>query len=212
MSDLITSTCVCGRSFTQDAAYMKHLKGCTKGKKCLSSVLARAKESYEHKKHRLGDSDLEPSSAQDHNFRFQDLQAATATEDAAGGQTSNGTFREPSEESASSIPRQEDDSLPLSLWRSRRLNRRLPQRFRDMLPEPPMPSMPSTPPPAASMPSAHSEHTRVPQPCQIFNTQPNSFGLFRSYDKATLPTHDPEDSSGEDAFPRPPETQRLVAK
>ena len=64
-----------------------------------------------------------------------------------------------------------DDHLPLAQRRSRRANRRLPLRFRDMLPEPPLP----LPPPeilegparmtqvlAVNTPSAPSADTVLP--------------------------------------------------
>ena len=36
----------------------------------------------------------------------------------------------------------EDDTVPLSIRRTHRANRRLPKHFRDMLPEPPLPLPP----------------------------------------------------------------------
>ena len=45
--------------------------------------------------------------------------------------------------------------------------------------------------------------TVVPRMRQIYQTQPNSFGLFHCYDQETLPTHDPEDIS-DDIMGSPP--------
>ena len=100
-------------------------------------------------------------------------------------------------------------SLPLSLRRTRRSNRRLPKRYRDMLPELHMP----LPPPECR--ESNGERTLVPElagvlasndlqpsgpphgppPSRIFKSQVTSYGLFRLYDYDTVPEHDPEDIS-----------------
>lgn len=108
---------------------------------------------------------------------------------------------------------QTNDSLPLSLRRARRPNRLLPQRFRDMLPEFPLPlpppeilqvlthtpPTPSTPPSILSVSpvcpeSSAQQECAQPQTNNTFRTQPNSFGLFRLYNSKTLPVYDPEDT------------------
>ena len=99
-------------------------------------------------------------------------------------------------------------SIPLSLRRTRRTNRRLPARYRDMLPEPCMPL-----PPPEFEPSPGKE-THLPElaitsmfedvqaeprcllSTKTFKTQANSYGLFRVYNHDTLPVIDPEDTSG----------------
>ena len=48
-----TQTCVCGRVFSDLGAFTRHEKGCRKGKKRLSSALAKAKEVYRAKKAKL---------------------------------------------------------------------------------------------------------------------------------------------------------------
>ena len=48
-----TQTCVCGRVFSDLDAFTRHEKGCRKGKKRLSSALAKAKEVYQAKKVKL---------------------------------------------------------------------------------------------------------------------------------------------------------------
>ena len=102
----------------------------------------------------------------------------------------------------------EHDSLPLSLRRTRRQNQALPLRFRDMLPEPPMPLPPSdteagrctlaeplTSTTSLSPAESDSESplvlNAVPSPRPIFRTQANSFSLSRLYDAETLPHYDP---------------------
>ncbi|KAF8833950.1 hypothetical protein BDN67DRAFT_985681 [Paxillus ammoniavirescens] len=92
---------------------------------------------------------------------------------------------------------QADDSLPLSLRRTCRLNRQLPQQFRDMLPEsflslpPPevlqvithTPPIPPTPPPIPSVPPTCPEllaqqECAQPQVRHTFRTQLNSFDWY----------------------------------
>lgn len=119
----------------------------------------------------------------------------------------------------------EDNILPLSIRRTRRANRRLPKRFRDVLPEPPLPlpphgaevllevnaleadpgSCPSTSAAFVTMNSQSSSlEVPVAQPaqlplkqCGIVVTPKNSFGMFRLYDEGSIPSaDDPEDQSG----------------
>ena len=123
----------------------------------------------------------------------------------------------------------EDDTLPLSIRRTQRANRRLPKRFQDMLPEPPLPlppqdveiafdvgppqanseSRPSTTATSASINQSSSQadttaqSARLPsKPRAVVITEKNSFGLFRLYDEASIPSiNDPEDHSGADPLP-----------
>ena len=112
----------------------------------------------------------------------------------------------------------EDDTLPLSIRRARRTNRRLPKRFRDMLPEPLLPLYPqdaeallqvnalgenSGSGPSATMASATPSSPNLsspqagsrtqsaqlsPKQCAVLVSQHNSFGLFRLYDEGSVPT------------------------
>ena len=130
---------------------------------------------------------------------------------------------------SSSVVQAEDDTLPLSIRRTRRANRRLPKRFRDMLPEAPLPLLPqdvdaafgvgppqanSNPRPSATATSPSTNHSssqadptaqsaRLPsKPRAVLITERNSFGLFRVYDEASIPSiNDPEDQSGADPLP-----------
>jgi Plavaka transposase len=104
--------------------------------------------------------------------------------------------------------------MPLAQRRPRRLNRRLPLRFRDTLPVPLMP----LPPPGATntiqpMPTSASASTPVSDPVspststvvkklinsisssvrRVFRTQKNKFGLYRVYHTQSIPSHDPDD-------------------
>jgi hypothetical protein len=86
---------------------------------------------------------------------------------------------------------------------SKRTGRRLPKRYRDMLPEP----VPLAPQAVSSHPelsiSNQSDHglpsiTRLVSSVghrirRFFTTQPNKFGLFRRYHHEGPPSHDPEE-------------------
>ena len=99
-------------------------------------------------------------------------------------------------------------SLPLSLRRTKRTNCRLPKRYRDMLPEPPMP----LPPPECR--ESNGEKMHIPElaeipassdlqggtlpnplPPRTFKSHVNTYGLFRLYNYDTVPENDPEDIS-----------------
>lgn len=54
MTEQFCQICVCGRSFSRVSDFTKHERGCTKGKKRLSWVLSKAKETYQRKKMRVG--------------------------------------------------------------------------------------------------------------------------------------------------------------
>lgn len=70
---------------------------------------------------------------------------------------------------------------------SGRINRgRLPERFRDELPQP---TPPVSSPPA---PEIHQGARSSPRIQRIFTSAKNAFGLFRRYQSARPPTHDPD--------------------
>jgi hypothetical protein len=80
---------------------------------------------------------------------------------------------------------------------TRRTNRQLPQRFRDILPQPP-PSIAASGLQPAAVPE--NQEPQLPQAAQIgsrlcrtFTTSRNIFGLSRRYYAKEMPTHDPED-------------------
>lgn len=98
----------------------------------------------------------------------------------------------------------EIDDSNLSIMERRpwmkRLNRRLPSRFRDLLPQAP----PYLPPPQAvadpQLPASEepalmgSNLALLGHLRQVFTTERNIFGLFRRYEASTLPTNDPEEN------------------
>ena len=98
------------------------------------------------------------------------------------------------------------DDTSLAERRSRRMNRRLPARYRDILPQPPPPplAVQSSPPPTmTAQPRVSLPVGDAPQcsstgllthALRFFNTFANSFGLSRRYYGHRLPTHDPEDA------------------
>jgi len=112
---------------------------------------------------------------------------------------------------------QTEDDAPLAVRRSWRTNHQLPKRFRDMLPEPPLPLPPqdadlllevnalqvnSSPSMTLNVPSPQADPTaqsaRPPSNlCAVLTTQKNSFGLFHVYDEELIPNaNNPEGQSG----------------
>ena len=96
------------------------------------------------------------------------------------------------------------DDTSLAERRPRRMNRCLPARYRDILPQPPPPpAAVQTPPPPtmATQPPAPSSVGDVPlstgllkRTLRFFNTLANSFGLSRWFYGDRILTHDPEDA------------------
>ena len=155
--------CICGRSFDDAGAFTRHKKKCLKGKKRLADVLSLAKESHHAKKCRIetsaSSSHTSNETPDDHVLGPLDslpdsMNATQSTKSGVmneagpvkgGGEVcvlfSFGLFDitplEPSD-----IVQGEDDTLPLAIRRTQRVNRRLPKRFRDILPEPPLPLPP----------------------------------------------------------------------
>jgi hypothetical protein len=93
---------------------------------------------------------------------------------------------------------------------TRRLNRQLPLRFRDQLPQPPPPlpppslahtiasaSLHPSPPAAnnANLSSRSGHGTPHRQLRKVFTTIRNIFGLSRQYHATELPSHDPEEQN-----------------
>jgi len=94
---------------------------------------------------------------------------------------------------------------------TQRLNRQLPLRFRDVLPQPPLPLPPaandqlnvsnntssSSTAPVSENPPSSSLQSRIrtlgDHIRRVFTTQRNHFGLFRRYHAEAVPSHDPEE-------------------
>jgi len=79
---------------------------------------------------------------------------------------------------------------------TKRLNRRLPLRFRDVLPQ----AQPSLPPAGAHTPLSPNEETfsssgsLCRRLLQVFTSGRNTFGLSRRYEAMEQPSHDPEEN------------------
>ncbi|KAF9230744.1 hypothetical protein BU15DRAFT_83245 [Melanogaster broomeanus] len=225
MTDQFQQLCVCGRAFSRISDFTKHERGCIKGKKRLSGALSRAKEAYQRKKlHRdeaqtqtEGDNVPQPEhdvsktwtrSADDHSDNAPNPEPALSTSRTLAPETCT-------------LPGGASDTLSLAQRRPRRLNRRLPLRFRDMLPEGALP----LPPPGMELsesPPQGSSDSYIPCPPSpslsamrpIFKTQQNKFGLFRVFKGEGLPSHDPDEhptgplsqltSAANSAHPIPP--------
>ena len=76
---------------------------------------------------------------------------------------------------------------------TRRVDRQLPARFRDCLPQPP----PALPPPNIAQPSISSQSSSCTQDepplRRTFTSHANLFGLSRRYETTELPSHDPDE-------------------
>ncbi|KIJ60977.1 hypothetical protein HYDPIDRAFT_31682, partial [Hydnomerulius pinastri MD-312] len=193
-------TCVCGREFSSLGAFTLHEKGCQKDKKRLSSALAKAKEVYQAKKARLQAPSL-------HQDRAGPTSLESASDAAEGLEEQPASVLQPAPPPPPDGP-SDNNELPLAQRRTQRTNRRLPLRFRDLLPEPPLPLPPPdafSEPPVAPDPRADNSSSPSESPLsdgagsilslfrKIFKTQLNKFSLFRVYNTNQLPSHDPDD-------------------
>ena len=244
MSDLdrvFSQTCVCGRTFTALASFTQHEKGCAKGKKRLAGALSRAKEVYWNKKIRIrGAMDLRQAGIPEADTpNLAILEHRTEAEE----RLATPSLPEPARESDKVCKycfwqrlwlmlwcnKVHDDSLPLVQRRPRHLHHRLPARYRDCLPEPPRPLPPVKarenpgkldPSNLSCSPDASAAYEAPHVPSlpshPKIKTQLNSFGLFRLYNKDSLPIIDPDTDNSfgevglsvphEDNFTRPVET------
>ncbi|KAG1884432.1 hypothetical protein F4604DRAFT_1919636 [Suillus subluteus] len=212
-----STVCTCGRSFAQLNAYANHQRTCKKRKKYLLNALSKAKELWTMRKRpcrEVGRNELLGSTAPttlvpdaatsmspagegweplqlEHSFvasEFSPMQA-TFIEERPNSDSIDGNDGYSLFESSHAA----DDALSLAERCPRRLNCRLPARYRDVLPQPPPPPMnESAPSPAADPPLALSENTLLSRSLSFFHTLPNLFGLSHQYYGACLLTHDPE--------------------
>jgi hypothetical protein len=219
--------CSCGRSFSAPGALNFHRRTCQSSKCCLHGALAKAKELWEkRKKPRLDSPVLEEPVLPGDLARESDDSAGVQEvgphfDTAAGIQVDSlggGQLNHPSS-SAVAAKNDDYDHLSLAERRPRRLDRRLPKRFRDELPQPP----PSLPPANSNKSSAQfsiaesesalrqapvppsilrdataaqagtAVSSRSPRILGLFRTPRNIFGLWRRYFAERLPSHDPEE-------------------
>lgn len=204
MTEHGVSICLCGKEFTQLNAYNRHQRSCTKTKKRLSGALEKAKAIWDAKKHRRLD-DTVPA------VTFNSTDMPTGFESSPWtsvvGEANNldevssiqlvVISRDSTQDHKIQRPQEPDEnnSVPLSEGRPRRLNRRLPKRYRDILPE----AAPALPPNLPPLPDSSSSstvgdtHILPPLVRKLFRTPRNIFGLVRQYFSKQLPTVDPEE-------------------
>ncbi|KAH7913386.1 hypothetical protein BJ138DRAFT_1099475, partial [Hygrophoropsis aurantiaca] len=205
--------CHCGRSFAQENAFTNHVRTCSKTKRRISQALTKAKELWSSRKRRkLGVvHNGDPTSIDPH----EDGGAGGGNE--AHTEPGSNTFLHAHEAhtveggnltgSGDVDPRAltlDDATLSLAERRPRRLDRQMPKRFRDNVPQSlhalPLPipagtplqqnlaeALPSSAAPSIS-PSADSPLFR-----RILKSTKNVFGLFRQYRATEFPAHDPEE-------------------
>ncbi|KAH7918336.1 hypothetical protein BV22DRAFT_1134671 [Leucogyrophana mollusca] len=208
-------TCVCGRAFFQPNAFSTHERSCSRIKKRLSGALTKAKELWDSRKRRrvLSEPVVDSESNQDGPpaARIHSEACAVAfSPDEVPHSAENTNLNNPVNADPSTAQHDLDTSgLSLAVRRPRRVNRQLPKRFRDILPQ----KLPALPPPAAdSVPSdaeavlQPTSRTAITSPAsdrrsvnatprlrRILETTRNVFGLFRRYEGGEVPQHDPED-------------------
>ncbi|KIM59251.1 hypothetical protein SCLCIDRAFT_27508 [Scleroderma citrinum Foug A] len=221
--------CSCGRTFAQLSAYTNHQRTCKKRKKRLSGALAKAKLTWDNRKRRRmsgnadehsgysGTSGIPGPLDTDHvggQGRPQELELEFShSETNRQGSTSSdmpvsvgpAVVADDARTIGHNVEMLANDSRSLAERHSRHMSRRLPARYRDILPQPPPPPMaaPGLLPPLAEQQVSLSPTSRdsalgsrlLPRTLRFFTTLANSFGLSRWYYGNRFPTHDAEDTT-----------------
>ncbi|KAG1824024.1 hypothetical protein EV424DRAFT_1321096 [Suillus variegatus] len=199
-------TCVCKRTFTTQNHYSQHQRSCTQTKKCLSSALTSFKDFVtQRKKPRVSLAPNEsavvitlPNVLPACRTNFADEASASPLPSRLEDPVSP---HNPSQDSVDVHHRNfeggnlDEEDMSLAQRRPRRQNRRLPQRFRDVLPQPP-PTVPAEVRDLLpqSVGCIVSPEDRPGLPARsFFRTPANIFGLVRQYFCAMPPSHDPEE-------------------
>ncbi|KIK34654.1 hypothetical protein CY34DRAFT_61479, partial [Suillus luteus UH-Slu-Lm8-n1] len=186
--------CTCTREFTQESAFTRHQCSCSKGKKRLITALSKAKDLLGSTYSTTGSSSLHPYSASP--------AVQSPGEVPCAGSSLQGNAHIPASNVNTCTISTEEDGLSLAQRRSRRVDVRMPSRYRqydDVLPQPP-PSVPShvvqqtefvSPADSADL---HTT-TRTPLRSTPFRTARNVFGLVRQFFSSAPPSHDPEEAA-----------------
>src|ERR1700722_1735086 len=189
--------CACGRIFLQSSGLARHRRFCKLSNKCLASALETAKKLWKGTKRRRLQSDAPQAYDQLAPVGLIPQSSIVESISATEGESNQN----------------EVDDSHLSIMERRpwakRLNRRLPLRFRDLLPQAlpyPMPSSSSPPspkPPSTMATTPSNSETKFPphRLRQVFTTERNIFGLFRHYEAVQPPSHDPEEYTSLDELP-----------
>ncbi|KAG2737586.1 hypothetical protein P692DRAFT_20642702, partial [Suillus brevipes Sb2] len=196
--------CVCKRTFTTQNHYSQHQRSCTQTKKRLSSALSSFKDFVARRKRpHVSLAPNEPSMA----LESRNVMSVCPANDHLGGEAPASPLssqldpHNTSQDSVDILHRNfeggdgDEEDMSLAQRRPRRQNRRLPQRFRDVLPQPP-PTVPVELHDQLPQSVGHifSSEDRPGLPARpVFRTPANIFGLVRQYFCDMPPSHDPEE-------------------
>lgn len=203
-------TCVCKRTFTAQNYFSLHQRSCPQTKKCLSSAISSFKEFLSSRKKQRTSDDAGLVGIVGSPSALSNLPASHL----ASHEANASTMSQHPEVTVTPLPDQslapftgtitpdyegveigDEEDMSLAQRRSRRQNRQLPKRFRDILPQPP----PTVPQEVCDVPPESVGHivTSDGLPTfgvrSIFRTPPNIFGLVRQYFSSEPPSHDPEE-------------------
>lgn len=204
----------CGRTFIQASALSNHRRFCKPGKDVLQDVLSKSKavggawlDRHAKKKQKLAHHgktlEVQPAAG----LSGVNLPSAPGSSSASGAFIESQQFKTPTVQ-AESVSTVECSShvnldLPLAQRRARRLEKRRPKRYQDILPQP-----------MASLPPVHllSENSvtcssdsespalqvllspSMSKPTvQILDSPHNNFCVFRRYEAVDFPLHDPDE-------------------
>ena len=214
--------CTCTREFTQESAYTRHHRSCSKGKKRLFSALSKAKGLLgSAKRFRVDSNSGRHSSAVQLDRPRVPLSSYDPVNETLNAEFSNvrsiplathpahEVSRDPSQNAHASASNailgtastEIDEGLSLAQRRSRRVGVHMPLRYRqydDVLPQPP-PSVPSSSTagqPGLNLPADSTDTSTGAEISSLsspFRTVKSVFGLVRQFFSSTPPSHDPEE-------------------
>ncbi|KIK25474.1 hypothetical protein PISMIDRAFT_9510 [Pisolithus microcarpus 441] len=118
MSWEFAQVCICGRSFSDIAAFTRHNRNCQRGKKRLSGALTCVKEIYQNKwpQRLVGEEGTHSAFCEDGTALIED---PTNGYPGPSQPRESGQLDYLSDITGSDLPQTDIGDLPLSLWRSR---------------------------------------------------------------------------------------------
>lgn len=187
------ATCECGIKFFRQSAHTYHIRHCPLKTGDLANNLSLMQDAKKRRKTEDAAAAAVAAAAQ--------VVAQAAAQVAAQG-AAQAAMKAAADAAAAEIEAAAAvmAGVPLAQRRSRR-QQRLPKRFADLVPSGPS-ALPAhmislQPESTARSPSLLQEPSQPRSPIrtashEVLDTVPNKFGLFRRYESAQLPSHDPE--------------------
>lgn len=173
-------TCICGRTFTLENALSNHRHSCQTSRKRLSSALEKAKGILSANKRRRIDKSIDD--------RVPSVGSSLLGTPSADRDPILSRHASPMQDLGTV-----DHNMSLAQRRTPRLNRLLPVRYRDPLPQPPPTILPANMGPVEASSSLDAPSSNPKSQPRFLQTARNIFGVVRRFFSDKAPSHDPEE-------------------